>query len=163
MGYYDALVAKWATLSGSTEEKIAAVNAATVPGPCVDVPVSEVLGCLLLKGAYWPLSSFAAGTPTGDPTHAAALISAKSLMLLTSTQNAPVFRMSDQDTFDTVKGMMDAILAQEIAAPGTTGFTQAVHDALLSLCATTLPWWEAEGGLTSPINEHDLTAAGGLV
>ena len=52
MAYYDALKAQWATLTGTVAEKLAAVNAATVTGPNVDVTVPQVVGYLLLNGAY---------------------------------------------------------------------------------------------------------------
>src|SRR5690348_13396070 len=33
MAYYDALIAKWATLTGTTAAKLAAINVLTVTGP----------------------------------------------------------------------------------------------------------------------------------
>ena len=158
MAYYDALKVKWATLSGTTAEKLAAINALTVAGPNVDVAVSTVVGKLMLTGAYLPLAQFAQGANNADQTHDAALAAAKTLMALVAVPNAPAFAMSDAASFTAIKQMMDAILAQESAAAGSTGFTSAVHDALLSLCATTAPWWQAKG-YTSPIGQGDLDAA----
>jgi hypothetical protein len=161
MTYYDALTAKWATLPGTTAQKLAAVNAAMAAGPNVDVGVSAVVGKLVLTGAYLPVAAFAQSVPTNTTTHDNALGAAKMLMAMVMSPNAPAFQMSDPTTFATVKGMMDAILAQESAAAGSTGFTQAVHDALLALCATTVPWWQS-AGYSSPISQNDLVAAGGL-
>lgn len=162
MAYYDALIAEWATLTGTTAQKLAAVNALTVAGQNVDVDVSAVVGKLMLSGAYFPLLSFSQGPTNSNPTHDAALASAKSLMTLIAIPNAPRFQMSDPTTFATVKGMMDAILAEETATPGSTGFTQAVHDALLALCATVIPWWQAAtgGNLSSPVSANDTASAG---
>lgn len=162
MAYYDALKANWAVLSSQTTgAKIAEINALRVAGPNVDVQVSAVVGKLMLTQAYLPLAAFAQGAGTGNPTHDTALGAAKMLMAMATSPNAPAFQMSDAATFATVKGMMDAILAQEVAAPSSTGFTQAVHDALLALAATTIPWWQG-GGLNGPVSGADLVAAGGL-
>jgi hypothetical protein len=159
MAYYDALIAKWATLTGTTSEKLAAINALTVAGPRSDTQVSSVLGSLMLGGAYLSLYSFAQGSFTGDATHDHALGAAKLLMAITSNPNAPAFNMSDPSKYAQIAGMLGAIMAQEAAAPGTTGVTQAVHDGLLALCETTVPWWQANG-YTSPIGFGDLSAAG---
>jgi hypothetical protein len=158
MAYYDALIAKWATLTGTTAQKLAAVNALTVAGPNIDVGVSAVVGKLMLLQAYLTLAAFAQGSTTGNTTHDNALGSAKMLMTMISIPNAPSFQMSDPNTFTAVKGMMDAILAQETAAAGTTGFTQTVHDALLALCATVVPWWQS-AGYPRPFDSGDITAA----
>lgn len=159
MAYYDALKAEWATLTGTIAEKLAAVNAATVAGPNVDVTVPQIVGYLLLNGAYLPVSAFAQGATTGNATHDAALAAAKTLMAAITVPNAPTLRMSDPSTYAIIKGMADAVLAQETASPGSTGFTQAVHNGLLALAATTVPWWQANG-YASPLNGHDLVAAG---
>lgn len=167
MAYYDALKAKWATLAGTTDQKLTAINALTVPGPNADVAVSAVVGKLMLMGAFLQLQAFAQGVTNNDATHDNALAAAKMLMALVSVPSAPAFHTSDANDYATIKSMMDAILAQESAAPGSTGFTQSVHDTLLGLAATVVPWWQASvaaagGGLTSPVNANDLVAAGGL-
>lgn len=162
MAYYDALKANWAVLSSqTTDAKIAELNALRVAGPNVDVQVPAVVGALMLTGAYLPLAAFAQGSANGNATHDTALFAAKMLMAMVTSPNAPAFQMSDAQIYATVKGMMDATLAQEIASPNSTGFTQAVHDALLALAATTIPWWQ-EGGLNGPVSGADLVAAGGL-
>jgi hypothetical protein len=161
MAYYDALVAKWGdgTLTGTTDQKLAAINALGVAGPKADVPVSIVVGRLMLSGAYLTLAAFAKGATNGTQTHDDALTAAQMLMALITTPNAPAFATSDPADYATIKGMMDAVLAQEVAQPGSTGFTQAVHDGLLSLAETSIPWWQANG-YTSPFNANDLAAAG---
>ena len=173
MAYYTALQTAWngapqppagvtgTALTGgmTTAQKLAAVNAWITAGPNVNVDVSAVVGKLMLTQAYFPLLAFSQGAGTGNPTHDAALLSAKTLMTLISIPNAPVFQMSDAATYATVRGMMDAILAQESAAPGTAGFTQAVHDALLALCATTAPWWQANS-YPRAFDLGDVAAAG---
>lgn len=160
MAYYDPLIQIWPSVQGEdTAAKLAALNAETVGGPNVDVQPREVLGKLMLTSAFLTLAGFAQGASTGDAAHDNALGSAKMLMAILNTPNAPSFGMSDPATFAAVKGMMDALLAQEAATAGSTGFTQAVHDALLALAATTRPWWQANG-YTSPVGQTDLDAAG---
>jgi len=168
MGYYDALVAKWSTLTGTTSEKLDAVNALTVPGPNVDVQISAVVGVMALSGAYLSVSAFAQGSSNGSPTHDAALSYAKLFISILTMPNAPSFAMSDPTDNAVITGMMDAILAQETAVPGSTGFTQAIRDKLIALSATSLPWWKASvadggGGLSSTVSVDDLIEAGGLV
>jgi hypothetical protein len=75
--------------------------------------------------------------PTGDAGHDGALFSAKSLLLLLNSPNAPAFGMSDPTNYATISGMLGAITAWETANPGSTGITQQVHDAILGLCETT--------------------------
>lgn len=159
MAYYDALAEKWASTEGTNDEKLSAINAETVPGPRTDVQVSSVFGRLLLTGAYWNLAGFAQATPTGDAGHDGALFSAKSLLLLLNSPNAPAFSMSDPMNYATISGMLGALAAWEAANPGTTGITQQVHDVILGLCETRLPWWQASG-YTSAVSENDLIAAG---
>ena len=167
MAYYDALVAKWATLSGSTADKLAAVNAATVAGPAQDVTVEAVAGQLLLNGVYPTLATFAASTPSGNATHDAALQAARVLMAWVTVPNAPSIKMSDPTVYATVAGMAAAIVAQETASPGSTGFTATFSAKLLGLAATVLPWATAPvalggGGLGGAVSQNDLDAAGGL-
>src|SRR6185437_7705581 len=161
MAYYDALKTQWATLPAgdTTSQKLAAINALTVAGPNIDVQPSAVKGKLLLLGAYFSLKSFAAGAVNGNPTHDNALGAAMSLIEMLDMPNAPLFQMSDAATYAAIKGMADAVLAQETAVPGSTGFTQAVHDALLALAATTIPWWQANG-YPRAFDMGDVAAAG---
>ena len=162
MAYYDALKTQWATLTGTTAQKLAAINAMTVAGPNVDVPAHAIVGKMMLAGAYLPLSAFAQTATNGNATHDNALTAAKIFMAVVSTPNAPSFAMSDPESYTLIKGMMDAILAYELTpASPSTGFTQAVHDALLGLCETTVPCWKANG-YTSSFGYPDLDAAGGL-
>lgn len=167
MTYYNALIAKWATLFGSTDQKLVSVNAARAPWPRVDVSVSAVVGYLMLSGAYLPLSAFAQGAATGVAIHDNALTAAKMLTAMLTMPNAPAFNTSNATNYATIKGLMDAILAQETAAPGSTGFTQGVHDGLLALAETTVTWCKANGYPDAQnggggITAIDLDSAGGL-
>lgn len=156
MAYYDALAAKWAELSGTTPEKLAALNAETVPGPRVDVTVPAVIGRLMISGAYLGLAKFAQDAFIGEAAHDAALGSAKMLMAQISIPNAPGFNMSDAENYAAIAGMMAAMVAYP-----SSGMSAALRDDLLGLCETTRPWWQANG-YTSPFSIDDLEAAGGL-
>lgn len=159
---YTKLVAKWSTLSGTTAEKLAALNAEMVTTSAHrDVPVSTVVGKLLLSGSYLLMQVFAATTPTQSAAHDNALMATKMLMAVVTVPNAPTFQMSDPTTFAQVTGMMNAIVAYETETPGSTGFTSSVRDELLALANIDVPWWQANG-YTSSFNENDLEAAGGL-
>jgi hypothetical protein len=160
MAYYDALIAKWPSITGAdTATKLAALNAQTVAGPNVDVPAHAVVGTLMLSGSYLTLAKFAQGSFSGNTTHDNALGAAMMLMSIIGTPNAPQFKMSDPATYAQVKALMDAILAQETATPGSTGFTQAVHDSLLALASTSQPWWQANG-YRRAFNTGDIVVAG---
>ena len=167
MAYYDALIVRWATLTGTTDQKLAAVNALTVAGPNVDVQIQNVVGTLMLSGAYLRLAAFAQTAPTGVTVHDTALGASMLLMSLLTSPNAPPFNMSNATNYAAISGMLGALLTQETVTAGSTGITQGVHDALLALSATTISWWQAPvasngGGLTSPITAPDLILAGSL-
>jgi hypothetical protein len=154
MAYYDALIARWATLSGTTAQKLGTINGLTVDGPTVDVPISAVVAYLALSGKLAALQSYAGNPPEG--ANAEALIAARELVALIGSPNAPPFRMSDSTVYSTVQGFLSALVAD--AATGITSDNQA---ALLALAATTIAWWKS-AGYASSISQGDLDAAGGL-
>lgn len=162
---YSKLVEKYNELSGTPQERLAVMRAATVPGARVDVEVPSLVGTLMLSGAYLKVAAFAAGAPNNDPAHDAALGAAKVLMAIMTVPNPPHLRTTIPANHAAIKGMVDAILAYDLANPGATGISQAVHDELLALCETTQPWATAPvedggAGLTSIPNGNDLVAAG---
>ena len=65
MPYYDALVSVWQTLpDGDTrDQKIAAVNAMTVPGPSQDVKPNSVVAYLATNGKLSGLLNYAKNPP----------------------------------------------------------------------------------------------------
>lgn len=159
MTYYDAMTAKWATLSGTTAAKLAALNAATAAGPRVNVDVSTMVGFLMLGGAYLKLAAFAQSVANSDTTHDNALGAAKMLMALISSPNAPQFTMTDPTKYAAIKSLLDTIQAEETAVAGSTGITQQIHDGLLALCETQVPWWKANL-YPRPFDMGDVQAAG---
>jgi hypothetical protein len=155
MAYYDALIARWATLAGTTAEKLAVINSLTVEGPAADVAVSAVVASLALSGKLAGLQAYAQNPP--ESANPEALVAARELVALMSSPNAPAFRMSDPVVYAPVQGFLTALTAD-----AATGVTADDHAALLALAATTIPWWKANG-YASPVSQGDLDAAGGLV
>ena len=140
-----ALAQLWPSLTGTTAQKIAQANAMTVAGPNVDVAIPQVAGYLLLQGIYPTVVAFAAGSPTGNQVHDAALLALKTFVAWLAIPNAPPVHFSDATVFAQVTALAGAVAAQEAATPGSTGFTTAVYNGLLALGQTTQPWWQANG------------------
>lgn len=143
MAYYDALIAKWATLTpGTTVDKLAQINALTVPGP----------NAQLILPTYRIYN----------------VMDAAELSALTAAAQQRVRDILSMGTVDASTGTnVRAALASIFAGAG--GATTRAN--LLALAAsienTTIPWWQATvaqggGGLTSPVGPNDLAAAGGL-
>ncbi len=153
MAYYDALVAEWATLTGTTADKLAAIDALTVAGPNVDVAPAAIVAYLALAGKLAALLKYAAAPPASAAGVAAANLAA----VLAMGSNAPSFAMSQPGVY----AQMDAMRGARAGA-AASGLSAAAAAALLALAATTTPWWRA-AGYSSPIGAGDLAAAGGLV
>jgi hypothetical protein len=143
MAYYDALAAKWPTLVGTTQQKLDAVNALTVPGPNVPVPVLQVMTFLRTNNVWMGIKA---------ATSAGAL--------------AAVDYNSDPrvQTLDVSLPIVQAMLADLV----THGLlTQSQSDAIKAMGATTILWWQATvaqggGGLSGPVSSADLVVAGNL-
>jgi hypothetical protein len=145
MAYYDALIAKWSTLTGSTAEKLAQLNALTVPGQQRAVPVLQVMTYLRTNNLWLPIKA-AVATSAG----AAAAVDYNS---------DPRVETIDV-TLPIVQSMLADLVAHNLLS------AQNVAD-INALAATTIPWWQATvaqggGGLSSPVTSPDLVAAGNL-
>ena len=143
MTYYDALIAKWATLAaGTTDAKLAEINALTAPGPDRPVPIADVSAMLRTSGAWLPIKvAAAAGTSVG----AAAAVDLNDDVRMQTI---------DMDLSIVVAMLADLVLHGLL--------TQAQSDALVALKVTTIPWWQS-AGYSSSISDNDLIAAGGLL
>jgi len=158
---YAALIAKWATLPAATTgaevtANLATINALTVAGPSIDVPMSAVVGYLALSMKWQALKAYAAAAPSGSI--AEAVTAASELIELAGI--LPTFATSEP----TVLAQLTALLTV-LTSDANSGVVAADQTALLALAATTVPWWEASveqggGGLTSAVNIHDLIMAG---
>jgi hypothetical protein len=141
MAYYDALIAKWATLTpGTTAAKLAQINAITVAGPtaALIVPTYRIFNVL-------------------DTTEFGALSAAN---------QQRVRDILSMGTVDASTGTNARALLLSIFGAGTA--TRAALVALAnSIENTTIPWWQATvaqggGGLSSIVTAGDLAAAGNL-
>lgn len=133
MAYYDALIAKWATLTpGTTAAKLTQLSAITVAG----APIKAVLTPSQILNACVP-ADIAALTP--------AQVTLLTLILQGSTVDA------SQGT--TVRAAAVAIFTGKVTTLAQLGALVAPFDA------PALPWWTT-AGLSSPVSQADLTAAG---
>lgn len=135
MAYYDALIAKWPSVSGAdTATKLANLNAQTVTGvipTTFQVTGSQIMNCL-------------------DFTEFNSLTAAKQTTIL---QLCGVSSMiGGQNTF--VGKLFANYYSAMLAGPTITAFVALAQ-------ATVQPWWQANG-YSSPIGPGDLGAAGGL-
>lgn len=144
MAYYDALIAKWATLTpGTTAAKLAQLNAITITGvvPTVlNVTGAQVLNCI-------NFAEFNALT-AAQQQNILLLCACPGLMLGGSTNAAQM-----------VDGMLLAYFTNH-AGPTIAALTALAQGAVI-------PWWQAAvaqngGGLSGPVSQADLTAAGNL-
>jgi hypothetical protein len=154
MTYYDAFIAKWATLSGTTQEKLAAVNSEMVAGPRVNLPVSSVTAYLLAGLKLAKLIAYAETPPAG--ALADSLTAAQNLVAFFKLPTPPDFKMSDPNVYAVCSAALNALAADPL-----TGITATDAANLLAMSATQIPWWES-AGYPSIFSESDLVAAGGL-
>lgn len=141
MAYYDALIAKWATLTpGTTAEKLAQINALTVTGAAIPMIVKthEIYNLIVA-------SEFAA---------------------LTAAQQTLVRDILNMGEVDASAGTR--VRAMIIARfPNGTATFAALSALAQQYDAPQIPWWQGTvaqggGGLTQPVYLSDLEAAGGL-
>lgn len=139
---YDALITKWATLTGTTTQKLDVINAAIVTGV---IPASfYVTGADIANAINW--GELAALTAT-----------ARADLLSMCAIPGPLLGGS-ANTTRLVPGMIIA---------NFTGGSQTIAGLVALAKAATTPWWQAPvaaggGGLSSPVTGNDLVAAGGL-
>lgn len=142
MAYYDALIAKWATLSGTRQQKLATISGLTVNGPANP----------LLIPSYRLFNVI-------DPAEFGAL----------SAANQQRIRdMLGMGMIDASAGTNARTLLQNIFTQASQPNTRSALVTLAnSFESPALPWWQAPvaqggGGLSSPVSADDLAAAGGL-
>ncbi len=135
MAYYDALVAKWATLPpGTIAQKLANINAQTVSGAAV----AMVIPTFSIYNVIVP-AEFTA---------------------LNATQQQTLRDILGLGSVDVSSGTQARAVILSIFGAGTATRTALIalaapYDAPLDL------WWQANGYL-APINRNDLVAAGNL-
>lgn len=140
MAYYDALVTKWGTLSGTTAVKLAAINALTVAGAAVPmvIPTYKIYNVIVA-------SEFTA---------------------LTAANQQLIRDILNMGSVDGSAGT--AVRARIVAVfpNGTATFT-ALSALATTYDIPQIPWWRATvaqggGGLNEPVGRGDLINAGNL-
>ena len=143
MAYDDSLIAKWASLApDTTANKLIAINAITVTGSI-------------------PTTLFATGDQLLNCINYAefkALTAAQQSNLLLMLNTPGQLLGGSANTTHMVDGMI-------LDYFNVAGLTIAALTALAK--GAVLPWWQASvanggGGLSSPVSNNDLVAAGGL-
>lgn len=134
MAYYDALITEWATLTGTTAQKLAAINVLTVTG---QVPtLTFVTGSQLFNCLVW--GEFNALTAAQQTT----------LMQLCAIPG------------QLEGGSASPFVAPFFGSLGSKMPTTIANLVALAQAVVT-PWWQANS-YSSPISQSDLAAAGGL-
>ena len=154
-GNYAALATLWGTLSGTTAQKLAAVNAATSPGPPQDILVSTLVNGLGAGNKMTGLTNFIAN-PGG--ASAAAIEAATYLLLLVQGADGPTLPTGTPSFYAQMQTWMAALVVYS----AQTGITQANSNGFFAMMATTVPWWSANG-FSGPVQVLDLVAAGNLL
>lgn len=136
MAYYDALIAKWATLApGTTEQKLSALNAETVASGAAQ---------RMLIQSYDLYNAIDGGE----------------FSALSAANQQIVRDMLNMGTVDVSPNKPARTRLLSLFGVGT-----ATRTALVALAATfdtpSVPWWKANG-YSSPFTANDLSAAGGL-
>lgn len=131
MAYYDALIAKWATLSGTTAQKLAAINALTIAAP-----QPAIVEATAIVNAIAP-TDFAA---------------------LTQLQVSQLTLILSGGTVNGSPGTTTRLAFQTIFAGKAT--TLANLAALVApFDSATIPWWQANG-YGAAISSYDVGLAG---
>lgn len=135
MAYYDALIAKWATLTpGTTAQKLAQINAMTV--------------------------NAASSTPAIIPTYKIYNSIVPSDFVTLSANNQQRIRdILTMGTVDASPGTNVRSVVQNIFA--NTATLTVLATLVAPYDSPQVSWWQS-AGYTSPISQNDLTAAGGL-
>lgn len=146
MTYYDKLITEWNALTGTTAEKLAAINAMTVPGADRAVPITEIMQYLRSNG-LWPTIKIAGDLFASSGGAQGSVGAWAAVDYNSDTRNSTL-----DVSLPATQGMLADLVSKSL-------LTQAQVNAIVALKATTVPWWQANG-YTSPFSENDLVAAG---
>lgn len=135
MTYYDALVAEWPSLSGTTQEKLDAINTLMVPGPSVPVPVLKVMTYLRTNNLWMAIKA------SVSPGAQAAVDYNEDPRVQTIDLSLPV-----------VQGMLADLAAHSLLTLPQIG-------EIIALGKTSVTWWAANG-YARPFDLGDIEAAG---
>jgi hypothetical protein len=133
---------------------LAQLNAMTVPGPVVDIPVHGFESYLAVAGVLLAVENWLDAHPPGPhPTPPTATqIAMREMLRVVASPHSGMLGVSNPIVMTDVKNILNSIQAAGVMT------TQQVND-IIAMSATTVSWWHANG-YPAPINDSDLKAAG---
>ena len=152
MGNLAALQATWATLSGTTAQKLASINALMVPGPPQDTTITALQTLLTANNLIAPITAYIARGPNAVQT---ALIACNYLIAILAA--------TDQTIHTSMPANFAAVqqLGQGLLSDPATGVTPQALQAMMALIQPSATWWSVNG-FSGPITITELIAAGNL-
>jgi hypothetical protein len=160
MAYYDALVAKWPSVTGAnTAAKLANLNGQTVAASGTqDVSASAIFNVLLGTLEWGNIELMSRPLPTGTlgpVLNAADANVAKLITFARIVQSGITIPTSNAAIATSLNSLLTQMVTAHLIAAGT----QTTIVALAT--PPPVPWWQSNGYL-GPINLNDLAAAGNL-
>ncbi len=134
----EALTTKWATLTGTTLEKLAQLRALTVTANDRDVPMGELAGYLYITGITTKMKDYLAGTPSGS-----AKIGCTEILGMISNPNIPVIQTS-------IAGVKTAFGTWLSAMQTASVLTAGQVTAIAAMSSATKKWWTTIGFESEP-------------
>ena len=152
MGDLKALQTTWATLTGTTAQKLATLNAMTVPGAPQDITITTLSNFLTTNNLLAPITAYASRGPNAVQT---ALIACNYLIAILSATD-PTIHTSMPANFAAIKQLGPGLLADP-----ATSVTPQLLAGMMALVTPSATWWSVNG-FTGPLTITDLIAAGNL-
>ncbi len=153
-GNIQALSTIWAGLTGTTEQKLVALNNTQVPGPPVDVAQSLVQVVCARNGLLATLPSYANSPPAGAIPQA--VVAAQYLVVILTDPNQKTITTSQAPVLSAVQSLLEALVSDPLS-----GVQQSVANQLMALVQPLVPWWQVNG-FSGPVGVLDLISAGYL-
>jgi hypothetical protein len=149
-GNISALQAIWPTLTGSTAQKLSALNVTMVPGTPQDITIAALENFLITNNLLNPVTTY-----VSKGTNQLALIGCNYLLALLASPS-PVLATSQPANFLAIQQLGSGLLADP-----ATGVTAAHLSQMIGMIAPSVPWWQANG-FSAAVSVTDLIAAGDL-
>lgn len=152
MGDLNALRMAWPSLTGTTAQKLATLNAMQVPGPSQDITVATLQTFITSNGLEAPLAAYVARGPNAVQP---ALIACNYLLAILAASD-PIIHTSIPSNFATVEQLGQALLTDP-----ATGITPTLLTQMIALIQPPALWWQVHG-FAAAVSITDLIAAGNL-
>lgn len=150
MGDLNALKTIWPTLTGTTAQKLSALNAMKVTGPPQDISIATLQTFLSQNNLLGPITAY-----LSNGQNPAALIACNYLNAILAAGD-PVIHTSIPANFAAVSQIGPGLLAD-----AATGVTPQLLAGMMALIAPPALWWQVNG-FSSSITITELIAAGNL-